>query len=198
MLRCVQSANSVYVEVKAIRYCNDNFSMAALALAAGIGQLNKSLGYFLSTDPSLHTLAGMLVSHIWFSDHSVCYLELGSLAPGRVRRDGTTGNPVGEATIFLGYDWSANSAGSKFSRKYFHTHKEERDTLVARILGATIEFASLAEHDSEIEIGISTGVALISASAEGEEPDWNVGFNRYQDGCLRIEGGRLQFRIRRS
>jgi hypothetical protein len=136
----------------------------------------------------------MRVSHIWFSDHSICYLELGSLTPGRVQRNGSR-NSAGEVTIFLGYDWSAQSAGLNVLRKDFQKHKDERDALVARILDATIKSVSLAGHGSEIEICISTGVTLISASSEGEEPDWDVGFNGYRDGRLGIEGGKLRFRI---
>lgn len=149
----------------------------------------------MSAEPTLKTLAGMLVSDIWFSDHSICYLELGSLTPGRVRRNGSIGNPVGEVTVFLGYDWSAQSAGLNFSRIYLHKHKDERNALAARILGATIESASIAERGLQIQICLSTGVTLISVSLEDEEPDWDVGFNGYRGGWLGIEDGRLKFRI---
>lgn len=147
----------------------------------------------MGTEPSLQTLVGMSVSHIWFSDHSVCYIELGTLSSGRVRRDGLVENSVGEVTVFLGYDWSAKSAGFKVMRKEFHTHTNERDALTARIVGATIESVCLAEHGLEIEIGISTGDTLTSASSKGEEPNWDVGFNSYRDGWLHIEDRRLQF-----
>lgn len=137
----------------------------------------------------------MLVSHIWFSDHSICHLELGALAAGRVRPNGSIGNPVGEVTVFLGYDWEAKSPGLNVTRKFFHTHKDERDALEARILGATVRSATLSEHGLQIQICLSSGVTLSSASPEDEEPDWDVGLNGYRDGWPGIEGGKLLFRI---
>lgn len=127
--------------------------------------------------PSPQTIVGMRVSDVWFSDYSICYMELGHLFPGRVLPNGSTSHPVGEITVFLGYDWSAVIAGVEVSRMAYHAHRDERDTLVASVVGATIESASLVEPDMEIEIGLSTGVLLKSASTDNERPDWDVGFN---------------------
>ena len=135
------------------------------------------------------------MSHIWFSDHSICYLELGALAAGGVRSNGSIGNPVGEVTVFLGYDWEAKSPGLKVTRKFSHAHKDEQNALKARILGATVSSATLSEYGLQSQICLSSGVALSSASPEDEEPDWDVGFNGYRDGWLGIEGGKLHFRI---
>ncbi len=134
------------------------------------------------------------MSHVWFSDHSICYLELGSLSPGRIRRDGSVGNAVGEVTVFLGYDWSVECAGTKVLRKDIHTREHERDVLADKIIGSTVVSAFVTELGSEIEIGLSTGITLISVSSEGEDPDWDVVFNKCRDGYLCIEDGRLQFR----
>lgn len=135
----------------------------------------------------------MSLSHIWFSDHSFAYIELGTLSSGRIPRNGSAGNPVGEVTVFLGYDWSAKRGALEIFRKEFHAHTNYRNALAARIVGATIESACLAAHGLQIEIGTSTGDTLTSASSKGEEPDWDVGFNSYQDGWLHIENRRLQF-----
>lgn len=149
----------------------------------------------MSTEPSLQTLAGMLVSHVWFSDYSICYLELGSLSPRRSRPNGSAGNAVGEVTVFLGYDWGVERAGVALSRIELHKHENERDALVASMLGAPILTASLAEPGMEMKIGLSTGVIITTASSEGEDPDWNVVFRRFRNGWLHIQGGRLQFNI---
>ena len=149
------------------------------------------------TLPSFKTLSGMLVSHVWFSDHSICYLELGPLAPGRVRPNGSVGNPVGEVTVFLGYDWLVKSASSKAFRKDLHENKNERDALVIKIIGATVESTSLFESSLEIEIHLSSGLTLVSFSTDDDGPDWNVGFNGYRNGWLNIEGGRLQFHTKK-
>lgn len=124
----------------------------------------------------LQRLTGMCVSHVWFSDHSICYLELGVLGPGRVRRNGTVGNPRGEVTVFLGYDWIAKSLGYLRSRKEIHMHDADLDALTEKVVGAMIESASLSEHSNELEISLSTSYMLASVSSDNET-DWDVYFN---------------------
>ncbi|MYM97972.1 hypothetical protein [Duganella vulcania] len=124
----------------------------------------------------LQCLSGMRVSHVWFSDHSICYLELGVLEPGRVRPNGTVGNPRGEVTVFLGYDWLVKSFGYQKSRKYFHMHAADLNTLAEKIIDTTIQWASLSETGNELEISLSTGDMLESVSSDNET-DWNICFN---------------------
>jgi hypothetical protein len=121
----------------------------------------------------------MRVSHVWFSDYSICYIELGTLSDGRVLPNGLTGNPFGEATVFLGYDWLVKSGTKAFSRLALHAHVHERDVLGAKMIGQTIESACLDEAGLEIEIGLSNGVILMSASSNDEDPTWDVGVNGY-------------------
>lgn len=134
----------------------------------------------MGKEPCIESLAGMLLSHIWFSDHSICYLELGKLAPGLAKSNGSIGNPVGEVTVFLGYDWFVKTPRSKVTRQYFHKHQNERDELVTKNIGATIESAFFSERGEEIEILTSTGDILISASSVTGQSDWKVEFNGYK------------------
>ena len=105
------------------------------------------------------------------------------------------GNPTGEVTIFLGYDWIAKNAESELGRRDVHQNKHELDALVAVVLGASVECACLGKEGMEIEISLSTGVTLFSASLDLEGPDWDVGFNKNRRGWLHVKGGRLQFEM---
>lgn len=134
------------------------------------------------------------MSHAWFSDYSICYLELGSLGPGRVRPNGSVGNPRGEICVFLGYDWLVQSASAKFVRLDLHEDKAERDALFARIIGATVASASLCEDGLEIELRLSTGLTLQSVSTDDDGPDWGLGFHGELDGWLVTKNGSLQFK----
>lgn len=146
----------------------------------------------MSTQLSLESLVGQVASHIWFSDYFVCYIELGELSLGRIRRDGSVGNSIGEITIFLGYDWKAKSADSNILRK--DLQRSGIEAFVGQIKGATVTSVTLVDDGQEIEIGFSTGITLVSVSPENEQPDWDVGFGNYQNGYFCIEDGKLQFR----
>jgi hypothetical protein len=134
----------------------------------------------LGMEHSLQALVGMRVSHIWFSDYSICYVELGALSAGRVLRNGKTGNPRGEASVFLGYDWLIKSGYEELSRLELHANMDERDVLASKMIGQTIDSACLGATRLEIEIGISNGVVLKSASSFDEDPTWNVQFRLLQ------------------
>jgi hypothetical protein len=119
----------------------------------------------------------MSVSHVWFSDYSICYIESGTLSAGRVLPNGLTGHPFGEATVFLGYDWLLKSAPGELSRLKLHANVNERNLLAAKMIGETIELARLGETGLEIEIGLSNGMILVSVSSNDEDPSWDVGFD---------------------
>jgi hypothetical protein len=104
----------------------------------------------------------MSVSHVWFSDYSICYIESGTLSAGRVLPNGLTGHPFGEATMFLGYDWLLKSGPGEFSRLELHANVDKRNVLAATMIGEAIEFACLDETGLEIEIGLSNGMILVN------------------------------------
>jgi hypothetical protein len=122
----------------------------------------------------------MRVSHVWFSDYSICYIEFGTLSAGRVLPNGLTGRPFGEATLFLGYDWLLKSGPEELSRLELHANVNERDVLAAKMTGETIELARLGETGLEIEIRLSNGIILVSVSSDDEDPSWDVGFDGHR------------------
>lgn len=147
----------------------------------------------MSTEPSLQTLVGMRVSLVWFSDYSICYVELGALSARKVLPNGLTGNPFGNATVFLGYDWLVKTSLEELSRLALHANAKKRDVLTAKMIGQTIESACLSAPGLEIEIRLSNGITLMSASSNDEEPTWDVGFDGYSAGVLGVEKRMLRF-----
>lgn len=148
----------------------------------------------MDTEPSLQALVGMNVSHAWFSDYSICYIELGALSAGRVLPNGLTGSPFGEATMFFGHDWLVKFEREELSRLALHANVNERDVLTARMIGQTIELASVNVTGLEIELSLSNGVTLMSVSSSNEDPTWDVGFDGYSAGVLGVENRMLRFR----
>lgn len=88
------------------------------------------------------------------------------------------GNPRGEATVFMGYDWFIKGSELEFSRKDLHPQQNKLDALANKIVGASIEFASLSEGGNELEIALSMGYTLASISPDNDGPDWSVTFNK--------------------
>jgi len=148
----------------------------------------------LKHTPSIQTLVGEVISQVWFSDYSICYLELGILKAGRILPNGRIGTPSGEFTVFLGYDWKAQVNGFDKSRLDFHTNDVERASLVASLQGAAIRTIELRTSDSEIEICLSTGMTILTVSNEDDDPSWSIRFDKQFQGHLCIEDHKLEFK----
>ena len=125
--------------------------------------------------PTLEQLVGHTVSHVWFGDYSALYLELGQLTPGATR------NPQGQFTIYAGFDWRLEGGGS-------NSGGFNSSSTANQLLGTAVTGAKLSVDSSELEVGFSNGVHLITVSLG--EPDWHVSF-RPSNLHLCIEGGRL-------
>jgi hypothetical protein len=143
--------------------------------------------------PLVQSLIGEVVSHVWFSDYSICYLELGALGAPRKLPNGRVGSPNGEITVFLGYDWKSELAGLQRSRLDFHANQTERESLVSKLQGAVVRTVELIAASAELEIGLSTGIILRTTSDEGEDPDWSIKINKQVQGYLCIENQELKF-----
>ncbi|WP_339159705.1 hypothetical protein [Methylobacterium bullatum] len=54
---------------------------------------------------------GMPVSHVWRGHGSALFIELGALTP-TTRRDGSSGNPMGEIGLMIEWSWRIEDARS--------------------------------------------------------------------------------------
>ncbi len=135
--------------------------------------------------PSIADVVGEVVSHPWFSDYSVCYLELGALKAGKQYANGRIGIPSGQFTIYLGDDWEAEYAGQHRSRLQLHASSDvEYEAFVASIRGAVIQAVALVEGSVELEVRLSTGVVLRTISEVPDEPEWYISFDNRVRGHL--------------
>jgi len=128
----------------------------------------------MTNTPSLQDVVGEMVSHPWFSDYSICYLELGALKAGKQYANGRVGYPRGQFSIYLGGDWEA-------------------EAFVASIRGAVIQAVALVEGSFELEIRLSTGAVLRTISECPDEPEWDVRFDNQVRGRLFFRDGELTF-----
>ncbi|MBC3873625.1 hypothetical protein [Undibacterium flavidum] len=142
--------------------------------------------------PLVQSLVAEVVSLVWFSDYSICYLELGTLGSGLKLPNGRIGSPSGEITIFLGYDWNAESGGLQRSRIDFHSNEIEWESLVSKLQGAVIRNIELIATSAELEISLSTGVVLRTISDNGDDSDWSIKINKQVQGYLCIKNQKLK------
>lgn len=148
------------------------------------------------TQPSLSILVGKTVSHTWFGDYSSLYLEIGNLTKGRIRRDGSWGNPIGEITLYAGFGWRIERkqsilCGSKCSSR-------RRLSLSKKIVGASIISAELSGRIPELQIAFSNKLWLATFNPYNGQPEWSVSFNSLRLGHLCVERGRLSIDHRNS
>ena len=144
----------------------------------------------MKTDPTLDSLVGHTVSHIWFGDYSALYLELGELTPSKlIRRDGSSGNPRGEFTVYTGFDWRIERPRSVYGSR--DCTRRRQKTITAKLLGTRVTSAGVYGRLPELQIGFSSGMWLTTFGIGRGDPDWSVSFRRPSVLYLCITRGRL-------
>jgi hypothetical protein len=124
----------------------------------------------------LTDLLGMSVSHVWFSDYTVFYLELGILTPNEMRRrDGSLMNPEGQISIYAGFDWRIERPLSIFCSR--DSTRRQRESVCQGLVGTRISEVALFGRIPELSIGFSSGVWLATFGLSRGDPDWSISFN---------------------
>jgi len=148
------------------------------------------------TQPSLSMLIGKAVSHTWFGDYAALYLEIGDLTEGEIRRDGSCGNPIGEITLYAGFDWRIERKQSILGGSKNSTRR--RLSLSNKLIGASIISAELLGRIPELQLTLSNSLWLVTFNSYNGQPDWSVSFNSLRLGHLCVERGRLSIDRRHS
>jgi hypothetical protein len=120
-------------------------------------------------------MRGLPVSHAWRGHLSVVFLELGSLSPGRTRKNGIAGNPIGEFTIHIEPNWRIEGARSILCGSDDTMPAIER--ALALVVGTTLKDITCVGRLPELNLQLSVG-ALLTFSAWKGQPNWTV--NRWQ------------------
>ncbi len=120
------------------------------------------------TDPML----GLPVSHAWRGYGSALFLEFGNLQPGRIRRDGSIGNPRGEMGLSLTWGWRVEGRRSVLCS--FLTENLPWPKLLACLTRGTIASVAITGRLPEISVEFSTGLHIVSIRVEPLYPDWAI------------------------
>jgi hypothetical protein len=121
-------------------------------------------------------LVGMKVSSLWRGYGSAIFLEFGTLSPGRVRRDGSPGNPMGELTIGIEWSWRIKGAMSILCGSW--SQEELWEPAFDLVRGSRVTGLTLFGRLPEIDLALTDDRHLLSfATAEGQ-PEWSLADRR--------------------
>ena len=127
----------------------------------------------MSHEKILTGLVGLPVSHVWFSDHSVVYLELGDLKPNpKQRGDGSQMNPNGEMSIYCGYDWRIEDHNSIVCSR--DNPDKTRKNVFESLKDTEVIEVGLFGRIPELSVGFSSGLWLATYGLSEGDPDWTV------------------------
>jgi hypothetical protein len=115
-------------------------------------------------------LIGLAVSHIWRGYGSAIFLEMGELRSGRIRRDGSEGNPADQWT--LGIEWSWRIEGKRRIWCGSWSDESRWPRAFNRMKGRSITSVSLNGRLPEISVSFSNGLHLLSMMTAEGDPAW--------------------------
>lgn len=134
-------------------------------------------------------LKGLTVSHAWRGHLSMFFLEVGPTKPGKVRRDGSVGNPIGEFTIDIEPNWRFEGRRSILCGS--DDSIASIDRFVRGLVGSTVKDLSSFGHLPELELVLSSG-RLLTFSAWKGQPNWSINHWR-RDAAMYSKFGKIKF-----
>lgn len=135
-------------------------------------------------------IVGMDVGCLWRGYGSAIFLEFGALSPGRVRRDGSPGNPIGELTICIEWSWRIEDAKAIICGSW--SEEELWEPAFDLVRGSRVTSLNLFGRLPEIDLALSDNRHLLSfATAEGQPAWWVAGRRSSPHVWLSVRDGLL-------
>lgn len=118
-------------------------------------------------------------------------MELGSLSKGRRRKDGSLGNPQGEITVMIDFDWRVERVRSILGGS--HDSKVRCINISKKLIGAAVISAQIVGRLPELQIELSSRLWVVTFSHEKGQPSWTILFKKLGIGSLNVKNGTLNF-----
>lgn len=137
------------------------------------------------------SLVGLAISHIWRGYGSAIFLEIGGLRPGRIRRDGSEGNPSGEWTMAIEWSWRIEGKRRIWCGSW--SEEERWPRAFARMSGQTVATIGLYGRLHEVEMTLSNGIRILSMMTAEGNPQWCLTRRANEDSIsIFARAGRVQ------
>jgi hypothetical protein len=124
-------------------------------------------------DAFVAPLLGLPVSYIWRGYGSAIFLEFGALHTGRVRRNGSAGNPKGEWTLMIEWSWRIEGKRRVWCGSWSDEDRWER--AFTRLRGQPVSEIGLFGRLNELDLGLSNGLHVVSFTTVEGDPEWGLG-----------------------
>lgn len=126
---------------------------------------------------------------------SAIFLEFGKLHQGRIRRDGSAGNPKGEWTLMIEWSWRIEGKRRIWCGSW--SDEEIWPWAFAKLKGATVVSISMFGRLPEISLSLSNGLHLLSMMTAEGDPGWGLTKRtEYGSASIDVRAGRLHFEER--
>lgn len=117
-------------------------------------------------------LIGLPVAHVWQGAGSAIFLEFGSLSPPRTKRNGTPGEPTGEWSLGIEWNWRFERPRSILGGAWSAPHRWPG--FFRQVLGTTVADLRSFGALPEIELQFSNGMRLCSFMNDAGQPQWSI------------------------
>jgi hypothetical protein len=118
------------------------------------------------------TLIGLPVAHAWQGAGSAIFLEFGRLSPPRTKLDGTPGEPCGELTLGIEWNWRFERPRSILGGAW--SAPRRWPGFFRQVLGTTVTDLRAFGTLPEIELLFSNGMRLCSFMNDAGQPQWYI------------------------
>jgi len=126
--------------------------------------------------------------HVWFGHGSALFLELGTLAEGKKRKDDSIGNPKGEITVIIDFNWRVERQKSILGGS--SDSKKRCVSISQKLLGASVISTQVVGRIPELQLQLSNGIWVVTFSHYKGQPSWAVLFKTLGLGALCVERGK--------
>ena len=133
----------------------------------------------------------MPVSHAWLGHGTCLFLELGDLSEGKVRRNGSIGNPTGEITIIVDFDWRIERKRSILIGS--EDTKKRLENAINSLVGSRILSVETIGRIPELQIGLSNSLWVTTYSCNSGQPQWGIIFKTTAQPSIGVSSGSVSF-----
>jgi hypothetical protein len=100
------------------------------------------------------------------------FVEFGDLTTGRIRKDGSVGNPDGQMSLMIEWSWRIERPRSILCGSF--SEESQWSKAFEKLLGATVTKAALFGRLPEISISLSNDLHLASFMTADGQPHWTL------------------------
>lgn len=139
--------------------------------------------------PVRKALIGLPISHLWRGHGSAIFLEFGRLTP-RIRLDGSLGNPCGEWSMMIEWNWRFERPRSILGGAW--SDPRRWPGFFRAVLDSSVTDLQAVGTLPEIELSLSNGMRVCTFMNDAGQPAWSfIDYRASPLECWSVARGRI-------